>query len=28
MVTMFGDGIAKASEGLTTIEEILRIIHE
>ncbi len=28
MVTMFGDGIAKASEGLTTIGEILRIIHE
>ncbi len=28
MTTMFGDGIQKASEGLTTIEEILRIIHE
>ena len=25
---MFGDGIMKASEGLTTIGEILRIIHE
>ena len=28
MMTMFADGIKKASEGLTTIEEILRIIHE
>jgi len=28
MLTMFGDGITKASEGLTTIEEILRIVHE
>lgn len=28
MTTMFSDGIQKASEGLTTIEEILRIIHE
>jgi type II secretory ATPase GspE/PulE/Tfp pilus assembly ATPase PilB-like protein len=28
MMTMFVDGIKKASEGLTTIEEILRIIHE
>ena len=28
MVTMFTDGIQKAAEGLTTIEEILRIIHE
>jgi type IV pilus assembly protein PilB len=28
MMTMFADGIKKAGEGLTTIEEILRIIHE
>jgi type IV pilus assembly protein PilB len=28
MTTMFSDGIQKASQGLTTIGEILRIIHE
>ncbi len=28
MITMFADGMKKAAEGLTTIEEILRIIHE
>ncbi|MDO8515936.1 MAG: type II secretion system protein GspE, partial [bacterium] len=28
MVTMIKDGIEKASQGLTTIEEVLRIIHE
>ncbi|MBI4086214.1 MAG: type II/IV secretion system protein [Candidatus Liptonbacteria bacterium] len=28
MLTMFADGMQKAAQGLTTIEEILRIIHE
>lgn len=28
MTTMIGDGFKKASEGITTIEEILRVIHE
>jgi len=28
MITMLVDGVRKASEGLTTIEEVLRIIHE
>jgi type IV pilus assembly protein PilB len=28
MVTMVQDGFLKAAEGLTTIEEVIRIIHE
>jgi type IV pilus assembly protein PilB len=28
MITMAEDGLRKASEGVTTIEEIFRIIHE
>lgn len=28
MTTMLQDGLRKAAEGVTTIEEVLRIIHE
>ena len=28
MTTMFGDGLAKARAGLTTISEVLRTINE
>ncbi len=28
MVTMFEDGFKKVKEGLTTVEEVLRVIHE
>lgn len=28
MVTMLEDGFAKVKDGLTTIEEVLRVIHE
>jgi type IV pilus assembly protein PilB len=28
MTTMIEDGLHKAREGLTTIEEVLRVIHE
>lgn len=28
MTTMFADGLKKVSQGLTTIEEVLRVIHE
>jgi len=28
MVTMFEDGLRKAEQGMTTIEEILRVIRE
>jgi len=28
MTTMFEDGIEKAAQGLTTIEEIFRVFHE
>jgi len=28
MITMSEDGFAKALEGITTIEEVLRVFHE
>ena len=28
MTTMFEDGFKKVEEGITTIEEILRVVHE
>jgi general secretion pathway protein E len=28
MITMFQDGLRKAAQGLTTIDEVLRVIRE